>query len=582
MEHGAEGLSGLHQVMIFLVVAGVGVPILARLGLNPVLGYLILGILLGPHGLAAWFPGGLFEFLKMEDDQDVRLLSELGVMFLLFMIGLELSFERLRALRRLIVGLGSLQIIVTAAVIGAIAALWGNTLAAAMVLGLAFALSSTAIVMQLLVDRRQLTTTVGRHAFAILLAQDMAVVPILFVIGALSSAGDGNVLIALVSALATAAAAIVAIALVGKAVMQRLYRWTGATRNRELFVALTLLLILGLSTATAAAGLSPALGAFLCGLLIAETEFRHQVEGDIEPFKGLLLGVFFLSVGMRLDPVAAFAQGHLVVLAVPALLLVKAAILFGLARAFGLSRGQAVETAILLSQGGEFAFVIVNLATNGEILPPEIAQFMLLVVTLSMILTPGLALLGSRVGARLAGGDAAKDAVPHAPDGQVIIAGFGRVGQTLARILKDENIPYIAVDANADVVAKAREKKEPVYYGDAGAPDMLARLGAPKARAIVLTTAAGDVVEHMAAEVRRQWPEIALFARARDTEQGAMLLRIGASDVFPETVDASLGLAARVLASIGLPDEAINRRLDDERARTREAMASAPDRKGAQ
>jgi len=566
-----DSIPHLREVVVFLVAAGIVVPFFSRLRMSPVLGFLALGALLGPYGLGLFADEiGVLRYAVIDDIEGVKPLAELGVVFLLFMIGLELSPERLWALRRLVFGLGTLQVVLTAIAIGVIAWAFGNPPEAALLLGMALALSSTAVVMQLLVERRAVATPLGRAAFAILLLQDLAVVPILMLVSVLAARAGQNLPGALGMALLTGVLAIAGIVLAGRLLLRPLFRLASATRSPELFMAVTLLAALGTAALTQAAGLSMALGAFLAGLLIAETEYRHEIEVDIEPFKGLLLGLFFMSVGMGTDFRVVAEEPVWLVASVIGLFAVKAPIIAGLARLFGLPRHTAVEAGLLLGQSGEFAFVVIGIAAIQGLLPRDIAHFMLLVTALAMMATPLVAILARRAGHAIerghAGRGAAEEArVPHELAGHVIIAGFGRVGQMLARVFEATGVPYAALDVDAVAVAQHRAAGLPVFYGDAGRVEILRRMHAERALCVVVTTDSPLSAQQTVNAVRQRWPHLLVIARARDSSHARRLLDCGASEVVPETVEASLQLAGRVLEASGEPSEAVAQALAQQR-----------------
>ena len=581
--HGATpALPYLREAMLFLIAAGIIVPLLHRWRVSPVLGYLLVGYLIGPYGL------GLFAgqwpwlaYLSIPEISGVQALAELGVVFLLFVIGLELSLGRLWALRRLVFGLGSLQVLVSALAIAAVAGLLGSSATAATLIGASLALSSTAIVMQLLAERRQLGTPLGRAAFSILLLQDLAVVPILFLVGVLGAQQGGGVLLPLLLALGKALLVMAAIFVVGRMLLRPLMRLVARARSPEMFMAAILLIAIGSASLTAIAGLSMALGAFLAGLLLAETEFRHEIEVDIEPFKGLLLGLFFVSVGMGIDARLVASNLGAILATLLALVAAKALIIYLLARAFGLSRALALETGLLLGQAGEFAFVVLGLASQMTLLPSSDIQFLLIVVSLSMLLTPGLAALARRWAAGMVRREPEHgQPEPMALDGiegHVVIAGFGRVGQALARVLDSERLSYVALDLDAEHVARARAESLPVFYGDASRLDMLRRAHLATARALVVTMDSAQAAEHIVRAVRQFAPELPIYARARDRAHGRRLLQQGATEVTPETIEASLQLAARVLVSTGFSEDAAKQRIQIEReAELRRLRESLP------
>jgi CPA2 family monovalent cation:H+ antiporter-2 len=558
----------LHDAVVFLAAAGILIPIVKRLRINPVLGFLLIGLALGPHGLARLadsFPW--LGVILITDPAGVRALAELGVVFLLFMIGLELSVERLWALRRLVFGLGTAQIAVTAVIVGLVAHAFGNSVEASVVLGLCLALSSTAVVVQLLTDEGRFGSTVGRASFGILLAQDLAVVPVLFVVGALGNP-TGSLAQSLAIATVSALVAVIVILLVGRRVVRPLFRLVGSARSPEVFMAATLLIILACAALTEAAGLSAALGAFLAGLLIAETEFRHEIEVNIEPFKGLLMGVFFLSIGMFMDLAELLRQPALIAMSVVGLLTIKTAVTFALARAFGLSTGQALETGLLLGQGGEFAFAVIALATGLALLPLATSQFMLLVVTATLFATPlvarGARALAERIEPTRGSASDVLDIAP-ALSGHVVIAGYGRLGRLLAEILDRQQIAHVALDLDVDRVATLHARGAPVYHGDASRPALLAKAHLDGARALAITMDDPDAVEQVVRAARGARSDLPILARARDASHATRLIAAGATHVVPEVLEAGLQLGQILLGQVGLSAEAARDLIEQQR-----------------
>jgi monovalent cation:proton antiporter-2 (CPA2) family protein len=571
---GHEQIPFLREIVIFLVASGIVVPVFHRFRISPVLGYLVIGGLIGPYGLGLLAGDlGWLSYAVITDIDGVRPLAELGVIFLLFVIGLELSLRRLWTMRRLVFGLGTLQVLISAAAIGAIAWGWGNTPRASVILGACLALSSTAIVMQLLIDRRSLGSPLGRSSFSILLFQDLAVVPILFLLGVFGAQTEGGIAAAgrgLALALVEAAAVIVAIYTVGRLALRPLFQFVSRAGSPEMFMAAVLLVVIGTAAITGAAGLSMALGAFLAGILLSGTEYRREIEVDIEPFKGLLLGFFFMTVGMGIDFRVVTQDPVWIGAAVVGLFVVKSAITGVLCFAFGLPRHVSVETALLLGQGGEFAFVVVGLAMSLGLIAPDIAQFMLIVAGLSMVVTPVVAGAGRRLAGAL---ERRQHKGRHADDlagageagGHVLIAGFGRVGQLLSRILEREGMTYLAFDLDGGAVGEHRASGAQVFYGDASRVDLLRRAGAEAAAAVVVTMDDPAAAEHVVGSVHRHWPELPIYARARDLAHAERLTAAGATDVVPETLESSLHLGLRVLRGFGMADELALRRIDLER-----------------
>lgn len=570
MEH-HETIPFLREAVIFLASAGVVVPIFHRLKVNPVLGFLLIGGIIGPFGLGLWadeFP--LLSYIVISDHEGVSTLAELGVIFLLFMIGLELSLDRLWAMRRMVFGLGGLQILITGTVVALIAAWWGNTLPVSIVLGACFALSSTAIVMGLLTQSRRVATPLGRTSFSILLMQDLAVVPILFAVGVFGASAGGNVVIELLTAVGTAVLAIAGIYVLGRLVVSPLLRFAAQPRSREVFMAAVLLTVIGTAALTGAAGLSMALGAFLAGLVLCETEYRHEVEVDIEPFKGLMMGLFFMSVGMGVDWRLVIDNPLWIISAVVGLFAIKSTIITGLCFVFGTTRAVALEAGLLLGQGGEFAFIVVGLAMSLGLMGADVGQFMLIVAGVTMLVTPLVATGAEKLGQRFQTRDEEKTHAGQLAElgeleGHVILAGFGRVGRTLANVLDAEAVPYIALDANPQNVKDGRDADLPVFFGDAGRLELLRRAHVDKAQAVVVTMNAPLAVEHIVREIRKTWPHIPVFARASDKDHAARLIQAGATSTVPETVEASLQLAGRVLGGLGVSEDVVLRRLNHQR-----------------
>ncbi|MCK4946613.1 MAG: cation:proton antiporter [Alphaproteobacteria bacterium] len=567
-----HAVSYLKEIVIILAAAGVIVPIFTRLRISPVLGYLIAGFIVGPYGLGS-FPSsntGILQHFVISNPKQVAELANFGVVFLMFMIGLELSTKKLWDLRRIVFGLGMLQVMLTIVVLGFIAWILGNDAIASIILASALALSSTAIVMQILMDRRKLATPFGRSCFSILLFQDLAVVPILILLGIFGAGAVDGISAAVLIALGRAVGVIAFILLVGRFILCPLFRIAGAAVGAEPFMAITLLTVIVTAAVTGMAGLSMALGAFLAGLLLAETPYRHAIEVNIEPFKGLLLGLFFMTVGMELDIRLVEENVFWIFFFVFSLTLLKAAIITPLARLFGLSWGFALEAGLLLGQAGEFAFVIVGGAMAMELLSPATGNFALIVTSLSMMLTPGMAYLARRVREY----QEKKERWPYKKtgsadvsdlQGHVIVAGLGRVGDTITRVLDAESTPYIVIDNDAAVVMKKRKAGKVVSYGDASRYELLRIFHPENALAIVLTMDDSITTVRAIKNIRRFWPDILIFARAFDIHVARRLYSVGASVVITETVETSLQIAGSLLKGIGVEEDIILHRLDIER-----------------
>ena len=460
-------------------------------------------------------------------------------------------------MRRLVFGLGGLQVIVSTVVLALAVWFMGFSGDAAIVLGMALALSSTAIVVQLLSDEKRLGTQTGRLSFAILLFQDLAVVPILLTVSMLGRQASGPVIQDVGLALGQAVLAILFIVIVGRFALRPVLRLVARANSADLFMATTLLIALGTGVLANVAGLSMALGAFIAGLMLAETEYRRAIEAMIEPFKGLLLGAFFLLVGLRVHLSDLFQDPLLIFGTVALLIGLKAALIYGLARLFRVSRNAAVESALLLGPCGEFAFVVINTALGLGILQGENTNNILLIVSLSMIAIPVFARLGRRFSRKYQPRSAlSSEALVAPPDDQqprVIVAGFGRVGRLVGSMLDEQNIPYIAVDSDPDLVARERRNGQSVYFGDATQPEFLRRCGIGEARAIAITMDAGERVDHVARAARAERADLKIVARARDERHAQTLYAIGVTEAVPETIEASLQLGEAILVETGVP-----------------------------
>jgi CPA2 family monovalent cation:H+ antiporter-2 len=567
------------EALLFLVTAGVVAPLFVRLRISPVLGYLLAGVALGPFGL-----GKLAErtpalaALALTNVEAIDRLAEFGVVVLLFTIGLELSFERVKRMRRLVFEFGLGQLVVSALALGLIAYALGRTAAAATTIGAALALSSTAIVVPVLAERKRLASPVGRLSFAALLLQDLAVAPLLVLVTMLSGGGhSGNLAVSIAIALAPAAAALVVVIVVGRLVLRPLFRSVALTRSSEFFMAACMLVVLGAALIAAASGLSMALGAFVAGLLLAETEFRREIQVTIEPFKGLLLGLFFVSVGAQLDLSILVAAPIVTIGFAVALIVIKALIVFVLARLFKAPGRVAGEAALLLGPGGEFAFVMIAAAVAGGVVDRADAAILLVAVALSMMAIPSLGRLGAALARRRAR-ELDPEALVAPPDedaGRVIIVGYGRVGTLIGDMLDAHRIRFIAVDVDPNLTARERRAGKPVYYGDASREDFLRRCGLETARALVITLDKPDANEQVVVAARRLRPDVTIIARARDAEHARTLYGLGVSDAVPETIEASLQLSEATLVDIGVPMGLVIASIHEKRDEFRKLLVAA-------
>ena len=514
---------------------------------------MLVGVAVGPYGLVLladrlpWLGA-----IMLNRPETIAPIAELGISMMMFMIGLEMSLERLRVMRRLVFGFGLLQFVLCAVAIGAIAYAFGASPLLAVIVGAALSMSSTAVVVQVLSHEKRLGGPVGRASLAVLLLQDIAAVPVLFVIGVVG-AGGGALTWAIVQAVVVVLGLIVA----GRLVLRPLFRSVARTGSPELFVAACLLVVLATGLATAEVGVPMELGSLIAGLLLAETEFRRQIEVTIDPFKGLLLGVFLISVGMSLDLVGIVADALRVVLGSVVLVVVKLAIIACLARVFGLRWLTGLQAGLLLGPGGEFGFVILGLAHVEGLIGADVVRFPLVVAAATMACIPLLSTLGRRMSrsARMAPNVDPALLLPQidVATPRVIIAGFGRVGETVASLLERHNVAYVAVDADPDRVAEQRKARRYVYWGDITQPELMHRLHVESARALVVTMGDHAASDRLVAAARAARRDLLIMVRARDARHAAHLYAIGATDAVPETIEASLQLSEAVLVELGVP-----------------------------
>ncbi|TNE58158.1 MAG: hypothetical protein EP340_06230 [Alphaproteobacteria bacterium] len=537
------------EVLIFLLAAVGVVTAIQRLRTSPIIGYLIAGALIGPYGLAL-----------IHDSDSTHILAELGVIFLLFTIGLEFSFAKLRSMALQVFGLGGLQVLITAVAIAGVVAALGVSREGAIIIGGGLALSSTAFVLQLLGERGERSTPYGQTALAVLLFQDLAIVPLLMLVTLLG--GDhGAFWSVLGMAILEAAVALTCMAFVGRLLLRPLYKLIAGTDNSELFVATTLLVILGAGWVLSLFDISMVLGAFLAGILLSETEYRHQIESDIHPFKGILLGLFFMTVGMSIDPAFIVNNSLEILAAVFALLIFKMFLTGGLTLLFKQPVALAIRTGFILSQGGEFGFVLFLAAGALGLLTDQMVQFLLTVVALTMVSTPFAAMAGQRL-AELFEKKLHRDLEPGTQSvadqsGHIIIAGFGRVGQVVALLLRTADFKCVALDLDANRVSNCRTSGFDIYYGDASLAAILRAVGIERARALIVSIDQPASLERIISAAREVAPEIRIFTRARDLVHGSKLVAKGATEAVPESLEASIQLGSIALTSLGVdPDEA--------------------------
>ena len=552
------GINHYKEFLIILGAAGLVVPLFLRLGINSILGFLLVGFLLSPDvlgSLTASLP--LLNAFVITDPKAISSLGELGVVFLLFLIGLELSLERLFTMKRLVFGLGSLQVVSATAIVALAAYGFGFTPVQAIVMGTALSLSSTAIVIQLYSDEKRLGSQSGRTSFAILLFQDLAVIPILLMVSVLGQESSGPVLQGIATALGQAVLAIALIIGVGRFALRPLLRLVAGTNSSDLFMAAVLLIAVGTGVVANLAGLSMALGAFIAGLTLAETEYRRAIEAIIEPFKGLLLGAFFLVVGLGID-LHGFIESPVRILAIAiALVITKSAVTYLLARLMKVNHAAALESSLLLGPCGEFAFVILSSAAAINILDGTMFSQLLLIVSLTMATIPLLSILGKQLIKRTKHlQESSPETLQVPPDDhqpRIIVAGFGRVGHLIGSMLDEHKIPYIAMDADAALVARERKGGFPVYYGDAANTEFLKKCGLADAKAIAVTMDNPARVDDVVKTARAERSDLKIIARARDERHAMRLYAAGVTEAVPETIESSLQLGESLLVEAGIP-----------------------------
>lgn len=537
-DHGVLGLA-----LVFLIAAVIAVPLFQRLGLGAVLGFLVAGVVIGPNMM------GL-----VPDPDSVLAASEFGVVMMLFVIGLELSPKRLWVMRRQVFGIGALQVLLSTLAIGAALAMWVLGGAAAVIIGMGLALSSTAVGLQLLAERKELTDAHGRLAFAILLFQDIIAIPLLAAIPLLGGRIDADTALGW-DAVAKATLTIAAVVLGGRFLLRHVFRMVARARTAEVFTATALLVVVGTAWLMAWAGLSMGLGAFLAGVLLADSEFRHELESHIDPFKGLLLGLFFIAVGMSID-LALVARDPLpIVLAVIGLLGIKALLLVALGRAAGLDARSALALAAVLGMGGEFAFVVFSESVKFGLIGAALRDQLVVVVGLSMALTPLLLLALDR------GWPRSQSAPPRTADvidqqhPRVIIAGFGRMGQIVGRLLRAQQIAFTALENSSEQVELSRRFGNQIYFGDPARPELLRAAHVERAEVFVLTTDDPDANLRTARVVKRLFPHIKVYARARNRQHAFKLMDFNLEGIVRETYGSSIELAEQVMQALGIPAE---------------------------
>lgn len=563
------------EIILLLAIAGIIVPLFQRLRLSPVLGYIFAGAFLGPFclgTLATTYPW--LSAITISSRTQINEIAELGVIFLMFMIGIELSWERLRMMRQLVFGLGSLQVFITTILVSSILYLLKTPLVSSVVLGLALSLSSTAVVLPVLADQKRLNTQTGRTSFAILLFQDLAMAPILFSISLLSSIHGSEVSLSYSIALALGQAGLALVVLVffGRLLLRPIFNLVALTQSVELFMATCLLVIILTSFTAALFGLSLSFGAFIAGLLLAETEYRRAIEATIDPFKGLFLGIFFVSVGMNLNLTQFYYSAFSVIVLCLGLVLVKSIVTFFVATLMQIPRIVALETALLLATGGEFAFVIIASATEKSLVASNLGDQTTLIATVTMICIPFIAIFTRRLTQWYMikyGGALPKDreALPDdKKEDKVIIVGYGRVGRLIGDMLEKHGKSYLAIDSNIAVVTEQRRAKKPVYYGNSANQYVLKGYNLSRVSAVVLTLDEPEAIKRVIVAANAERPDMPIIARAMDAAHAMELYKLGVKRAIPETIEASLQLSEEVLLSLGISEDSVKESIDERRA----------------
>lgn len=561
----------MSDALVILGAAGIVIPVFARFRITPVIGFILVGLLVGPFGLGRMvYQNEWLTYVTITDPEGLEPFAELGITLLLFTIGLELSFNRLWSMRKLVFGLGALELAIIAALLAAFLSMMGQYWSGALGLGLALALSSTALVLPIAGTQ----TAVGRAALSMLLFEDIAIVPIIFVLGALAPYAGSEGLEGLFDTIWMGALVVAVMMVVGRFALPHLFAQAARTKSPELFLAASLLVVIGASLATALVGLSPIVGALVAGLLIAETEYHSEVEGIMEPFKGLALGVFLITVGMGIDLFTIWDNFAAIAIAVVCVLALKAVVTGVLLRMMGARRGIAIETGILMASPSETTLIVLSAATTALLIQPGTAQFWQIVTAIGLTVTPMLAKLGSLLARQVEPTADPQLLATDTGEPPAIIVGCGRVGRLVAQMLTRHGQPYVAIDSDSDMVGRCKREGYNALFANAGRLDVLERLGVEKAPAVILTMDEPVLAQRLTRKLRAAYPKLPIIARARDSAHAAELYRAGASTAVPETLESSLQLSEAVLVDLGVPMgpviASIHEKRDEFRERIRE------------
>ena len=537
----------LSDALVILGAAGIVIPVFTRFRITPVIGFILIGIAVGPFGLGEWvYEYPWLSHVTISDPEGLEPFAEFGIILLLFTIGLELSFNRLWQMRRLVFGLGAMELLIIGGSLAMLLSMFGQYWTGALALGFALAFSSTAIVLPI----SGTTSPVGRAALSMLLFEDIMIVPIVFILGALAPYAQSDGVQGLITTLWQGGLVVAALLIFGRIALPRLFAQAARTKSPELFLAATLLVVIGASLATAAVGLSPIVGALIAGLLIAETEYHSEIENIMEPFKGLALGVFLITVGMSIDLTTIWDNVAIYVFAVVMVLAFKAVVTGTLLRMMGARRSTAAETGVMMASPSETTLIVLAAASSAMLIQPGTAQFWQIVTAIGLTVTPLLAGLGRAIARRV---EPAPELPPDNRDEpHVILIGIGRVGRLIAQMLDAHDKPYVALDSDADLIESAKRDGYRTVFGDAARGGALSRLLVENALAVVLTMDEPVLAQQLTSKLRKAYPDLLIVARARDSSHAAELYRAGASHAVPETLESSLQLSEAVLVDIGV------------------------------
>lgn len=566
--------TGFSDALVVLGAAGLVIPAFARFRISPVIGFILVGLLVGPSGLGSLtreFPW-LYHF-TITDGHAIEPFAEFGIILLLFSIGLELSFKRLWSMRTLVFGVGAAELLGSGIVIGLALHLMGQSVAGAIGLGLALALSSTALVLPMVGTQ----SAVGRSAFAMLLFEDLAIVPIIFALGAMAPTAQDAGWTSFAGTLVKGGLTVIIMFVAGRFFLPRMFSQAARTKSPEIFLAASLLVVIAASLATTIAGLSPIVGALLAGLLIAETEYHGEVEVITAPFKGLALGVFLITVGMSIDVKIILANWLSIIIAVAAVVIAKVAVTTILLRLSGARRSTALEVGVLMASPSETTLIVLSAASAAQLILPSTAAFWQIVTAIGLTITPLLARIGHDIARRVDMGGSEEPSIATGPGSRpvAVIMGFGRVGRMVADLLRTHQQPFVAVESDIDVVAEARRDGYPIIFGDASRPELLDKLQLGHARALILTMDDPVLSVRMTKRVRGWVPNLTIVARARDADHAAELYKAGATDAVPETLESSLQLAESALVDLGVAMGPVIASIHEKRDELRKAIKEA-------